>query len=51
MIIVEQQDMDGTEWLVSFTSHNPAEDECVVVKDHENAKRLVRLVEEEIAST
>jgi len=51
LLICENHNEDGVEWLVSFTSHNPSDEECVVVKDYENAKRLIDLVEKYFRNT
>ena len=51
LLICENHEKDGVEWLVSFSNHNPSNDECVVVKDYENAERLVNLIDKFFRNT
>lgn len=51
LLICENHNQDGVEWLVSFTNYNPSIEECVVVKDYENAERLVNLIDKHFRNT
>ena len=51
VLICENHNSDGVEWLVSFTTNNPTKEECVVVKDYENAARLIDLVDKHFMNT
>lgn len=51
LLICESHNQDGVEWLVSFTDYNPSVEECVVVKDYENAERLVNLIDKHFRNT
>ena len=43
--VVRYPDLDPErQWFVSFTSHNPATDECVFVGSFSEAQKLVDLV-------
>lgn len=44
-IVIKMQEEHGTEWLVSFTSHNPEAEDCVEMKDGKEAFKLVALIE------
>jgi hypothetical protein len=43
-IIIETHDVDGVEWGISLTDHNPLPDDYIGVKDYDTANRLKNLL-------
>lgn len=46
IVIVEQHEEYGVDWIVSFDGHNPMPDKCVTLKSKEDAFKLKLLIEE-----
>jgi len=46
VLIIEQHEDHGIDWVVSFAGLNPPIEKCIVLKSKEDAFKLQELIEE-----
>ncbi len=45
MLVLEWHEEDGVDWWLSFTNHNPKDDECILCPSKEFAFTIKALIE------